>query len=283
MHKFVKWIFETLINIEKFLRVVCIFLIMLLALYWVQNLIGASWWWMGFMAPILDFILDFVNSIYSFSFDFSGKTIEIKYFNAVLLMFIVICGLKAINFGIEKLYELYEDAHFLYKKTNEKVFNNNLNNSIKFEEKKLTDYKLYIQTKFTKKYANKPMDTNIEEYNNRMNKFITDNTNNSPITKWDGFVYSFNDFEKIDIVLELLFKILNSELPIDYIMCIQIGNDTTKLKQLVDLQEWNKITMSADTLCRYEYNDIKNYKTTSVGIFQKEYGTLEVHEFVEKL
>ena len=283
MHKLIQWIFTTLINAEKFLRILCVFFIMLISLYWIQNLTEASWWWMGFIAPVLDCILDFVNSLYSFSFDFWGKTIEIKYFNAIILIIIVIFVLKGINIVLEKIFEIYEDAHLVYKKTHEKMFNNHLENAIIKEEKQINDYMVFIQTRIPKKYVNRAESINLNEQNNKMNKYISSNTNTIFMKNWDGYLYIFKDFEQIDSVLEILFKVLNSDAPIDYMMCIQAGNDAKKLKQLVDLKEWGKIIMSADTLCRYEYNNAKKYKTTNVGIFQREEGTLEVHEFVEKL
>ena len=283
MHKLVVWIFTSLINLERFLRIVCVFFIMMMSLYWIQNLIGASWWWMGFIAPVLEYILDVVNNIYSFSFDFWGKTIEVKYFNALILLLIMIFGLKLINIGLEKLFDLYDDAHRLYKKTTEKIFNTNLENKIKFEEKMLNNYYLYVQTRITKRYLNKPGVIDLKIENEKINKFLCERTKATSTKLRDGYLYLFKDFENIDNLLELLFGIKESPVPIDYIMCIQVGNDTEQLDKLIDLQEWGKIIMSADTLCRYEYNSYKKYKTTSVGIFQRDESTLEVHEFVEEL
>ena len=283
MHKIVKFIFETLINIEKALRIICVFFIMMISLYWIQNLIGASWWWMGFFAPVLDSILDFVNNIYSFSFDFWNKAIEIKYFNALILIVGIIFALKGLNILIEKAYDLYDDAHRIYKKNTENQFNNNLQDKIKNEEKKVNNYNVYIQTRISKRYLNKSIPFNLSEHNKQMNKFITEKTNAVYTDNWQGFVYSFYNFEKIDDILDILFTILKTEAPVDFIMCIQIGDNNINLKKLIELQEWGKIIMSADTLCRYEYNNVKQYKTSCVGIFQRSSDTLEVHEFVKKL
>lgn len=283
MHKFIEWLFASFINIEKFLRIVCVFFIMLLSLYWIQNLIGASWWWLGFIAPLLDYILDSVNSIYSFSFDFWGKAIEIKYFNALLLMLIIIFGLKVINLGLEKLHEMYEDAHFLYKKNKEALFNKGLQSTIRNEEKQLNSYSLFIQTRVTKRYINKPNAVDIDAENEKICNILNEKLKTIPVKTWGGLAYSLKNFEDIDSVLEILFTMINSQIPVDFIFCIQIGNSTSNLKQLVDLQEWGKIIIAADTLCRYRYNNSKKYKTTNVGIFQRKEGILEVHEFVEKL
>ena len=283
MHKFVQWIFASFINVEKFLRVLCLLLIMLISLYWVQNIIEASWWWMMPIAPLLDCILDFVNSIYSFSFELFGKTFDMKYFNAVILIVILISGLKFINIIVEKMHEMYEDAHLMYKKTHEKIFNNNLENAVRTEEKQINDYMVYIQTRVSKKHLNKITSVDINEETSKIIKFINEKTKTISMKNWEGHLYLFKNIEHIDDVLEVLFRVLKSPAPIDYMICVQAGSDAQKLKQLVDLEEWGKIIMSADTLCRYEFNNVKMYKTTSVGIFQREENTLEVHEFVEKL
>ena len=256
---------------------------MLLALYWAQNMIGAHWWWMSFISPVLDGILDFVNSIYSFSFNFWGQEVEIKYFNSLLLMLIFILGLKGINIVLEKLREIYEDAHILYKKTTENIYNYKMNMDVKNNEKQINDYSIFIQTQISRRYVNKQNNIDIDDLNKQMNKYIYEHTNVMPMENWGGYVYTFNDFENIDNILDILFRITGSEAPLDYLICIQVGSDYKKLKYLINLQEWGKIIFSADTLLRYEYNNIKGYKTTNVGVFQKEDNLLEVHEFIEKM
>ena len=283
MHKFMEWIFASLINIEKFLRIVCVFFIMIMSLYWIMNLIGASWWWMGFLTPMMEYILDLVNNIYSFSFDFWGKTIELKYFNALLLMVVCIFGLKGINICIEKLHEIYEDAHLLYKKTHENIFNNKLQSIVKNQEKQINDYQLFFQTKIAKRYLNRVKNIDFSKEENKIKNILEKTTETTSIKKLNGFLYCLNDFENIDNILEILFNVIESYEYVDFIICIQIGNDFRKIKRLIDLQEWGKIIISADTLCRYEYNNVKKYKTTNVGIFQRKENTLEVHEFVKNL
>ena len=282
MHKFVMWIFESLKNIEKFLRLVCVFFIMMLALYWIMKLIGSSWAWIGFISPALDGILDFVNGIFSFSFDFWGRTMEIKYFNALLLMLLAIGGLKAIGTLIDMLQEIYENAHMQYKKTNEKIFNYGLEKAVENDEKQKMQYMLFIQTRPARKYARKSMAVDMGEQNNLMNKFLSERLGVQPIESWDGFLYYLNNFERVDKVLDTIFRQMESPAPLEYFVCLQIGTDTKQLKTLVGLQEWHKIIMSAETLNRYKYNNVKHYTTSNIGIFQKEEGTLEVHEIREE-
>ena len=283
MHKFIQWIFASLINIEKFLRIVCVFFIMMLALYWIQNTTNSSWGWFSFFVPVLDSFLNTLDSISLFSFNFIGTANDAKYFNALFYIVAFILGLNLINHCLEKLLDLYEDAHFVCKKTTEKIFNNNLENQVKQKEKQINDYKLFIQTRITKRYANKQNSISLDEYSAKINKMIEEKTKATPFSTWGGVVYSFNNFEKIDIVLDILFELIKTPVPIEYLICIQIENNDKQLKQLIELQEWGKIIISADTLCRYKYNKKRSYHTLSVGIYQKENHLLEVHEFVEKL
>ena len=282
MHKFILKIFESLKNLENFLRMVCVFIIMMIALYWTMNLIGTSWKWMGFISPLLDAILDFVNGIWSFSFDFWGKTMEIKYFNAILLILIAIAALKGIGILIDMLQELYEDAYLQYKKTNEKIFNKNLEKAVEKDEKQRTRYMLYIQTRPARKYARKTLAVDMEEQNALMNKFLSEKLGVQPIETWEGVLYYLDNIDKVDKVIDVIFRQIHSPAPIEYFMCIQVGDETKNLKALVGLQEWNRIIISADTLNRYKYNSSNRYRTSNVGIFQKEGSTLEVHEIIEK-
>ena len=48
------------------------------------------------------------------------------------------------------------------------------------------------------------------------------------------------------------------------------------------LKNINKITTLADTAYRYNFNDICRYETSQLGVFQKENGTFEVHQFIVK-
>ena len=82
MHKWVLRGFEALRSFLQFLKICCIFLIMLLLLYWIQNLLNSTWEWMGFIAPFFDFLLKTADNIYSLSradvmiSDFSGVILD---------------------------------------------------------------------------------------------------------------------------------------------------------------------------------------------------------------
>lgn len=285
MHKLILWFFTNIKNIEKTIRLFCILIIMLIAIYWVLDLAGVILYLHGFRATTvvlspMDNFLNFANSLYSGSFNFWGKAMEVKYFVAVGLLLIIVFCLKIISVVVELLQELYEKAHFVCKKAKETAFNINLKQSVETPEKQKTEYMVYIQVKIKDKFKNRKIDTSIEEQKFLLKKFIADRTNLTPIDAWDGYLYYIKDFDRIDNMLDILQKVINSKAPLDYVICIQVGNDTKQLKNLADLTIWNKLVIAADTLYRYKLNSLQRYKSSSLGVFQKEDGTLEVHELL---
>ena len=283
MHSFVLGIFSFIKNTLHFLRIVCVFCIMMLALYWVQNLINADWTWIGFIKPFLDSLLAAANSIYSFSFKFFGAEFELKYFSAVVILVIASLLFRVAEFAVGVLEGTYKSARFVYKKTEEVLLNKKLALDTANEEKKLQNYTVVINTRIKNKFAHIEQNINLDEQNALMNDYITAKTSLKPALYDGGFMYSFNNFDKADRVLDILFKLLHSEAPIDYAICIQINNDMKQLKKLVELRHFGKVTMAADTSYRYRFNETHKYQTSHVGIFQYEGGTIEVHEFKEIL
>ena len=94
------------------------------------------------------------------------------------------------------------------------------------------------------------------------------------------------NFNQIDSVLDVFTKLFESTAPIDYIVCVQIfaGNltkEVEQLKTLINLKFLNRVIMMADTAYRYGFNEIKNYQTSNLGLFQKGTGSFEVHEFIK--
>jgi len=284
VHKLIMSIFNGIINAEKSLRVVCVFFMMMLSLYWIQNLIGVKWDWMAFIAPSLDWILEESNNIFPFSFDFWGKSFEVKYFCAAIIIFIIILVLKIINLIVEFIRDFSDEMFVKYKKAKEDLFNEGLITLLELKERRTKDYTLYIQIGLSKKYLQKSMIIDIHEQNNLMNNFITERTKVTPIEYKQGFLYKFNNFDKIDSVIDILYRIINSPAPLRYLICIQAGDNIEQLDRLIALQEWNKILIAADTLCGYMCNEARRYKSKPVGIFQKDesINTLELHEIVEE-
>ena len=283
MHNFVIGCFNFFRSFLQLLKIIFAFCILMLLFYWVQNITGANWAWLGFIKPFLDSLLDLANSIYSVTFDIFGAKFEFKYFSAVIIL---TAGVYLMNLFIilANIAEgAYKSAHYVAKKTQEAIFNQGLKDSITKEEKKITKYSILINTKLKKKYAHAELNVNIDEQNKLMNKFISEKTSNRPMMLNGAFLYNFSDFNKIDTVLDVLFKVLHSSAPIDYAICIQSGDDIEQLKKLSSLNHFGMISMAADTAYRYKYNETHRYQTTQVGVFQNGDRTLEVHEFKEIL
>ena len=153
MHQIILWIFTKLKDLEKTLRIIVVFIIMAIGLYWFMNLLGKDWVWFSFMKPILDPILNTAENMYSGSFDFWGKAFEVKYFVAVIFLLIVVFCLKGINIIFEFLQDLYEDIHLKFKKAQEKAMNLDLKEEVETKERQITKFLLYIQTKSSSKYG----------------------------------------------------------------------------------------------------------------------------------
>lgn len=283
MHEFILNCFGFLKSFLHLMKIVFVFCILMLLCYWVQNLTNADWAWLGFMKPFLDGLLEFTNSIYSVTFDLWGAKFEFKYFSAVIIL---TAGVYLMNLFIilSNIAEgAYKSARFVAKKTQEVIFNKELKVNITREEKKIKRYAVLIKTQLKKKYVHAELNVNLDEQNELMNKFISEKTAIKPITMNGGFLYEFIDFDKIDIVLDVLFKVLHSNAPIDYAICIQSGGDMEQLAKLSTLNHFGMISMAADTAYRYKYNETHRYQTVQIGVFQNGDGTLEVHEFKEIL
>ena len=134
-----------------------------------------------------------------------------------------------------------------------------------------------------KKFSHRELNINVEEQNNLMNKFIMEKLSVIPQSYEGGFLYNFYDFDKIDTVLDVMFRVLKSSAPLDYSICVQVDNDILKLQKLMGLKYYGKVIMLAETSYRYRYNKTHRYKTSQVGLFQNGNNTIEVHEFKEIL
>ena len=280
MHKLIIWFFNNLNNIGQTLSLICSFLIMTTIIYWLEAIFNAHWVWLDFIKPVLDSVLNIANNILPFSIYLGETTLDGKYIIAVILL---ICVMFVLRYLIEKLNDLkfdYNNLHNKQKKIIENNFNANLKNTVISEEIKITDYAVLIKTKLHKKFTNSKDKFDIQEQNNIMNRYIFKKTNVNFELYNNGFLYKFDDFNKIDNILDVLFKIIESTAPLDYAICIQAGNNMEQLNKLAELEYFGKIVFCADTLLRYKCNKSHRYGTQCAGIIQiSEDKTLEIHEF----
>ena len=224
---------------------------------------------------------------FHFGQGFSVCIFKIKFPIALIIMLILTFVADYIKENIfEKLEEKGNDANRTIKKIGENAYNDKLNRQHTKQQKKINKYQILVLTSLKKKFSHAELGYNIDEQNNIMNRFLMEKTGVSPKLFEGGFLYEFDYFEEIDKTLEMFFKLIKSNSPLDYIICVQIigenpENEINQLKQLASLRFENKISMLSDTAFRYKYNSAHRYGTSQLGLFQKENGTIEVHEFIE--
>ena len=282
MHKLILWFFENLNNIGQTLSIICSFFIMTTLLYWLEILTNSQWNLLNFIKPVLDVILDFSNSIFPFSITAFGTVFDGKFITAIIVLICLIVIIRFIIKQISNLKDFYDDLHNKHKKNIENDLNKKMTNSIVYSEIKISKYMILINTKVKKKFNHEEIKikVDINEENNKLNEFLFKETGVKYEVLDEGFLYNFDNFSQIDNILDILFKILNSSLKLDYSICIQSGDDKTNLYKLARLEYYNKIVFCADTLLRYKCNKFHRFGTQSVGIFQQSDGsTIEVYEF----
>ena len=286
MHKFLLRTFIKSKNFVQFLKVFDVFLIMMLLLHWVEHLLNSKWGWMGFIRPLLDVFVSLGAMINDSSVDFFGAVFEFKFFFAAILLlflyflihldYILVCFFEnAYLAGREKVHRIQEV-----------ILNKSLERDQVSQQKKLQSYIVYISGALKNDSVTKMSNINLDEQINLMNKFLIEKTGINPEKFDNGFIYRFFRFDNIDASLEIFFKVLHSKAPLNYQICVVLEeNDKTmqneRLRNIVNLGFWGKITMLSNVAYRYTFTENQKYATSQLGIFQKGNGTIEVHEFVE--
>lgn len=287
MHNIILKIFGFLKSCTQFLKIVLLFCILMLILYWIQNLTGDTWAWTVFMNRFLDSFLELGYRIAPGSIMLFAAVFEFKFLVA-LLMFGGLYALVHLMFrGLETLESLYDDGRRMVKKMEEDSFNRQMAKLNTNEQKKIKRYQIYVEAQVKPKFALREYNIDLEEQNQIMLKFLIEKTNNCPEKHENGYLFTFNSFSQIDDILDIFSKLPESKAPLDYIICVQIiGQDNRKeisqMKTLIELKTLNKITSLADTAFRYGYNDLCRYNVIQAGLFQKNGESFELHEFVKK-
>lgn len=286
MHKFMLKLFGFLKSSAQFLKVITIFSSLCLILYWIENLAKFNWSWLNFISPLLDSFLNIGSTISNKSIMLFDAVFEYKYGIALIIFFALYYVAHIIQIGFIKLEELYDDGRRFVKKIQEKAYNKNLELQNTLEQKQIKNYQIYVAAYKKEKLSYLEKDTNLEDETKAMNKFLMQKTNINPAKYGEGYIYSFNDFSQIDSILPFFFKLIKSEAPLNYIICVQIlpkelNNEFENMKKLIKLNLVNKITSLSDTIWRYKSNETQKYKTVQLGLYKKDNSTFEVHEFTE--
>lgn len=286
MHKFVLKTFDFLKNCAQFVQIAMLFSILLLLLYWIQNITNAQWSWLTLYTPFLEGFVETGKSISKESVTLFGAVFEYKYFIAVLLYLLIYYIAHFCLCALAWLEEVYGDSRRAYKKMVEDTMNSEMNAVMTLGQKRIKEYKIYISTSLKKKFSHREQRVDLNEQNRLLTKFLVGRTGVIPENYENGYLYSFDSFERVDQILEEFFKLIKSDTPLNYVVCVQIfgenvEEETKKLNKLIALQFINKIVTMADTVWRYKYNTYHRYGTSQLGIFQQDDDTFEAHEFYE--
>lgn len=276
-------VFRVIQSLLDFLKIICVFCMLMLMLYWIQHLAQLDWAWLGFIAPLLNGFIAAGEMVSDSSINFFGAIFEYKYIWALAFMGILYFILNLLKIGTEVMEEAYDNARRAVNKMKENSFNNQLKKEQNNEQLAIKKYQIFVSTSIKKKFCHTELSINIEEQNKIMNKFLIEKLGISPTVYRDGYLYSFNDFNKIDDVLDIFFKLISSKSPLNYFINVQILTnkiDNKELDSLIDLKFENKISMLSDTAFRYKFNASHRYGVSQLGIYQKENLTIEAHEFI---
>ena len=185
---------------------------------------------------------------------------------------------------LELAENLYNEGRVLVKRNEEKLMNQTLKRAVEKKERKIRKFKVYVSLSVKDKFMHPKYNVNLEEQVNIMNKFIMEQTFVNPVEYQGGFVYNFTNFNRVDDVLKVFTKILKTDSPFDYRICVQaygedILREDDEFNLLISTKIPNKIILTASTAYRYQYNPVQKLKTCQLGIYQKNGATFEVHFF----
>ncbi len=278
--------FNFLRDIVHFVKIITLVILFLLILYWIQDLIGVIWKWFRPLLGFFNYFLDISEVISSNSLQVINANIDYKYLVAIAILMIFYIITHLVYISIDSFENLYIDCSELIRKIKENWFNNKLRKEQILNEKKINHYKIFIQTQIKPEYQYKEQEISLDEQNQILIEHLIKRTKVCPKKFQDGYLFSFEVFDQVDLILKIFSKILKSNAPVDYIICVQTvdeaNNYDEQLKSLINLKILNKIIAMSDTIYRYKFNDTKEFETTALGVYQKGLINFSVYEFINK-
>ena len=284
MHKLVLNFFGMLRSLLQLSRVLIVFTIMTLLLYWIQDLAGFNYSFLNFIKPLLESLLSISSSISDGSIQIFAAEFEFKYAIANIILLFLYMFTHFLNGVVDKTEELYCDGRNAIKKMEENALNTKLELNAKLEQKKLKRFDVYVGLMEKKKFSQQVANVDMKEQANILNKFLIEKLAVNPKAYGEGYIYSFGNIEKIDGVLDVFFKAIHSKAPVNYIVCVQVMGanevfEKQQLERLASLNITNKIIAMPDTVWRYRFNEKTKYETSQLGDFKSQGEEFEVHEF----
>ena len=285
MHKNILSIFKLLKNSTQFVKIVSVFGMLMLLMYWIENLAGYNWAWLNIFSPLIKPFINIGAAITKESVKLFVATFEFKYFIALILYLAIYFIAHLAFIGLCSLEEIYEEGRKKIKKAQEDMFNATLEQTYTNQQKRIKRFDIYVEPILKQNINTKLSNISLEEEARVMNKFLISKTGVAPKRFGKGFLYSFTPFDDIDETLDIFSKLFTSDVPLDYIICVQsydTGIEIEALKKLIDLKFINKIAAWSDTVFRYSFNDNCKYETSQLGLFQIGEKTNEAHQFIKK-
>ena len=132
MHKFILESFGFFKSCLHFLKLLAVFIIVMLMLYWIQHLTGTRWAWFGFISPFLDVFVNMGQAISAGSLTLFDAVFEFKYFIAAILYIVLYFVIDVAIKLLDGLKEVYGDGRRLIKRILFKFFNKSTTITINF-------------------------------------------------------------------------------------------------------------------------------------------------------
>ena len=155
MHNIILKLFGFLRSCLHFIKILTMFLVLLLILYWIQNLTNSYWNWMKFITPFFDFILDISKKIWSGSIYLYKAKFEFKF----VLAFLMLGAFYFIDHCFYLLTYFLEDVYCAGRKMVRKFeadrFNSELERKNTSEQKSLNKYCIFVSTLIKPKFAHR--------------------------------------------------------------------------------------------------------------------------------
>ena len=284
MHKLILKLFKFLKEVAEFIKILALMGVILYLLYWIENLVDAKWAWNNFIEPVFNILVYIGSLISTHKINLFGAVFEFQYFIGLVFFFVIYILGNLLIKVFDILNDVYDSSRQFVRKAEENIYNKKMEIQMELEQKKIKNFQVFVSTSVKQDAVKRGLKVDLTEQNKLMNKFLIGKTGVCPQLYNNGFLFLFNNVLEMDKILSQFFKLLDSNSPLDYFICVQIfGKDdvreTSQLDSLLELKIKNKIICMADTVYRYGYIDVRKYNTTLVGLFGSGSKTFEVHEF----
>ena len=152
MHKLILKSFDLVKNLLHFIKIFMIFSILMLMLYWIENIINSNWDWLSFIKPFLAFFVNIGEQISKGGINVFDAVFEYKYFIAAVLFFIIDIVVELLIRLVDWVKEVYCEGRLLVRKMEEKAYNKSLEKKNIDEQKQVKNYLVYVSTSIKKRF-----------------------------------------------------------------------------------------------------------------------------------